>query len=90
MGQILLRKLSMPAAVSGVLALTTYHVQVLTRLSSGYPIWYWWLAWEILATQKQDQMKDKLKSNMGVWVVRWMIMYGIIQAGLFASFLPPA
>ena len=29
-------------------ALTSYHVQIITRLSSAYPVWYWWLADRLL------------------------------------------
>ena len=89
-GHIVLRRLSIPSATLGVLAFTTYHVQVLTRLSSGYPVWDWWLAWEIVETQKQARAEGALRRNLGIWVVRWMVMYGVIQAALFASFLPPA
>ena len=77
----LLSKVALPQAVLAVLAITNYHVQVITRLSSGYPVWYWWLACAII---------DRTQSLRPSLVVRWMTMYGMIQGGLFASFLPPA
>ncbi|KAK7719367.1 ER membrane glycoprotein subunit of the GPI transamidase complex-like protein [Diaporthe eres] len=63
------------------LAFTSYHVQIITRLSSGYPAWYWWLA---------ACLRSPKTSNMGGGLVVFMIMYASIQAVLFASFLPPA
>ena len=77
---IFLRQVAVPQAILAILAVSNYHVQIITRLSSGYPLWYWWLAW-------------RLTERDLVWsphIVRWMVMYGTVQAGLFACFLPPA
>jgi GPI mannosyltransferase 2 len=71
--------LALPQLVLAILALTSYHVQIITRLASGYPIWYIWLA-KLLQTDPKNT----------TWIVRWMILYGLVQAGLYASFLPPA
>ncbi|KAK4151926.1 GPI mannosyltransferase 2 [Chaetomidium leptoderma] len=62
-----------------VLAATTYHVQIITRISSGYPLWYWWLAGSVIRGEKT-----------GTRNVMFMIIYATIQAVLFSSFLPPA
>ena len=86
--QAVARRFAIPQIVLVALALTSYHVQIITRLSSGYPIWYWWLASLIL--------KDHTTTFMGRrWspafvISRWMVIYAIVQGGLFASFLPPA
>lgn len=86
-GMAVARRLAVPQFVLGLIALTTYHVQVVTRISSGYPLWYWWLASRIV---------DQRPVRLGKWdipmktVVRWMVLYAFIQAGLFAAFLPPA
>ncbi|KAG8157562.1 hypothetical protein KVR01_012604 [Diaporthe batatas] len=64
-----------------VMAFTSYHVQIITRLSSGYPAWYWWLA---------ACLRSPKTRGMGSGLVVFMIMYASIQAVLFASFLPPA
>ncbi|KAL8734793.1 MAG: hypothetical protein Q9181_003037 [Wetmoreana brouardii] len=45
------RCLAIPQLILAILALTTYHVQVITRLSSGYPLWYWWLASKIVGKE---------------------------------------
>jgi len=66
-------------AMLTVLAVTNYHVQIITRISSGYPLWYWWVA-EQLST----------KQRLGKGIVVFMVMYASIQGVLFASFLPPA
>jgi GPI mannosyltransferase 2 len=66
-----------------VLALTIYHVQIITRISSGYPVWYWWVARCLMD-------KDRKKVKMGEGIVIFMVMYAMIQGALFASFLPPA
>lgn len=64
-----------------VLAFTSYHVQIITRLSSGYPLWYLWLA---------PRLFDPKTSRGGSVIVKFMVMYAAIQGVLFSSFLPPA
>lgn len=66
--------------VLAALAVTSYHVQVITRLASGYPLWYFWLAKQLEASE----------SSKARGVVTYMVMYATIQGALFASFLPPA
>lgn len=81
---------SMAAAqvLLSVLTLTSYHVQIITRLASGYPLWYWWLAGQLVKGQKPG---DGAKGGFsGSGFVVFMVMYASIQAVLFASFLPPA
>ncbi len=62
-----------------VLATTSYHVQIITRISSGYPLWHWWLAGLLIRGDKT-----------GGRVVMFMVIYASIQGALFTSFLPPA
>ncbi|KAL7929070.1 GPI mannosyltransferase 2 [Trichoderma chlorosporum] len=64
-----------------VLAITNFHVQIITRLASGYPVWYWWVA---------NSLSNGETRKMGSVVVVFMVMYAGIQGGLFASFMPPA
>ena len=63
------------------LAVTTYHIQIITRIGTAYAIWHWWLAMKL---------QDKQNSRFGSRIVVFMIMYAMIQGALFASFLPPA
>ena len=72
-----LRNLAFSQLVLTMLTLTTAHVQIITRISSAYPVWMWCLA--------MSQKGALLGSSIG-----FIVMYTIIQAGLFASFLPPA
>ncbi|KAK4166648.1 GPI mannosyltransferase 2 [Cladorrhinum sp. PSN259] len=65
--------------ILAVLAMTMYHVQIITRISSGYPLWYWWLAGRL-------SRGEKTASH----IVKFMVVYASIQGVLFASFLPPA
>lgn len=64
-----------------VMAFTRNHVQIITRLSSGYPAWYWWVA---------ACLRSPKTRKMGGGIVVFMVMYACIQGVLFASFLPPA
>ncbi|KAL2119659.1 hypothetical protein VTJ04DRAFT_6620 [Mycothermus thermophilus] len=66
-----------------ILALTSYHVQIITRLSSGYPLWYWWVAGKLVSSEE----RDRVLANR---IVMFMVMYAAVQGVLFASFLPPA
>lgn len=79
----LLFRLALPQLTLALLALTTFHVQIITRISSGYPLWYLVLAREITD-------EDMKRTRFTEWTVRWMVMYALIQGVLFASFLPPA
>ncbi|OHW97780.1 GPI mannosyltransferase 2 [Colletotrichum incanum] len=78
---------SMAAAqvLLSVLAITTYHVQIITRIASGYAVWYWWVAGCLL-----DDGADGKRRDLGGKTVTFSVMYAAIQGVLFASFLPPA
>lgn len=79
--QRLLRSMALAQLVLTALAITTYHIQIITRISSGYPLWYWWLA---------NLLSHSETAGTGKNIVLFMIMYASIQGALFASFLPPA
>jgi phosphatidylinositol glycan class V len=79
--RLLVRTLAVVQTLLAVLAITNYHVQIISRLSSGYPVWYWWVA---------SCLMDKQRQSLGYGVVVFITMYAAIQGGLFASFLPPA
>jgi GPI mannosyltransferase 2 len=119
-------RLALPQLVLTVLATTTFHIQIINRISSGYPLWYIALANAMIchddkprievedehANIKRDQNSSiskpakpqpliesglekllpsfRASRNQPQWIVRSMIMYAIIQGGLYASFLPPA
>lgn len=75
----LIRSTAAAQVLLAVLAATTYHVQIITRISSGYPVWHWWLAGRLVQGDKT-----------GSRIVMFMVIYASIQGALFASFLPPA
>lgn len=80
--------MALPQLVLAALALTNYHVQIVTRLSSGYPLWILWLASIILEESETNLLERKWR--LGKALTRWIVLYALIQGGLFASFLPPA
>jgi phosphatidylinositol glycan class V len=75
-----LQSLSIVQLMLVLLTLTTAHVQIITRISSAYPVWLWYAA--ALCRQKNTLL-------FGL-IVKFMVIYAVIQGGLFASFLPPA
>ncbi|KAI1410669.1 glycosyltransferase family 76 protein [Hypoxylon sp. FL1857] len=79
--QLLFRSMALTQLILAILAVTSYHVQIITRISSAYPLWYWWLA---------GLITNERTSTFGGKVVRFMVMYSAIQTPLFACFLPPA
>lgn len=78
---LLLGALALTQLLLAGAAVTTYHIQVITRISSGYPLWYFWLA---------QKLTCPATTKTAGGVVMYMVMYAIIQGALFASFLPPA
>lgn len=77
----LIRSMASAQLLLTVLAITNYHTQIITRISSGYPLWYLWLA---------NQLSHDKTAGFGKNFVIFMVMYAGIQGALFASFLPPA
>lgn len=82
---LLLQKLALPQIALATMAITSYHVQIITRLSSGCAVWYWYVASQAIASKEASN--GARESHV---VVKWMVMYALIQGVLFASFLPPA
>jgi phosphatidylinositol glycan class V len=79
-GLLILRNLAVSQLLLTLLTLTTAHVQIITRISSAYPVCLWYLSAQL------EEGTSPLAGN----VVRFMVIYAIVQGGLFASFLPPA
>lgn len=86
--QACLVRLALPQAILAVLALTSYHVQIITRQASAYPLWYLWLASCLLREGKRGRGESCFVKPGHL--LHGMVLYGVIQASLFASFLPPA
>jgi phosphatidylinositol glycan class V len=75
-----IRNLAVSQLMLVILTSTTAHVQIITRISSAYPVWMWYVA---------TSCREENALFVGR-IVEFMIIYSVIQGGLFASFLPPA
>lgn len=75
-----IRNLAVSQLMLVLLTSTTAHVQIITRISSAYPVWLWYLA--VSCWEEKTLLVDR--------IVKFMVVYSVIQGGLFASFLPPA
>ncbi|KAI7700229.1 hypothetical protein KC353_g16006 [Hortaea werneckii] len=112
-----LPRLAVPQLILVVMAGTSFHVQILNRISSGYVVWYFLLAvWIQLesdasetvvegpakdeADARTDEKQKQFAGSMvgssfarrlrPEWLFRAMVMYALVQGGLYACFLPPA
>lgn len=97
-----LQRFALPQLVLVALAATSFHCQIINRISSGYPIWYLILAIEMVEGGADGEGQpalglfrmlgnyDRLPFARPKWVVRGMVMYAVVQAALYGSFLPPA
>ncbi|KAJ5183659.1 GPI mannosyltransferase 2 [Penicillium capsulatum] len=81
----MLFRLAVPQGLLAVMALTSYHVQIINRISSGYPLWYWYLV-----STAMDNFQDRHKHRGLPVAAQAMVAYALIQGVLFGSFLPPA
>lgn len=81
-------RLALPQLLLALPALTHYHVQIITRLASGYPALYVWVARAAVEGRTLRLLGRELA--LGRLVVSFFVMYAIVQGALFASFLPPA
>lgn len=91
--RILMARFALPQVVLSVLALTSFHVQIINRIASGYPVWYITMACAIHAPElavKGNCVQLRLLARYSQWLVRASVMYALIQGGLYASFMPPA
>ena len=102
----LLLSLIIAQGALAVLTLTSYHVQIVTRLSSAYPVWYIWLAAALCPAYSaarrdgsagRDEGAGELGldpgapgQKYGLAIVTYMVLYATIQTVLFACFMPPA
>jgi phosphatidylinositol glycan class V len=74
------------------MATTSFHVQIINRISSGCALWYIVLA--VLVVDRSGRPQQGLPGVLGgrnrEVLVRVMVAYAIVQGGLYAAFLPPA
>ncbi|EZF35377.1 hypothetical protein H109_01077 [Trichophyton interdigitale MR816] len=83
-------RLALPQVVLATLAVTHYHIQIVNRISSGYPLWYWFLASSLVTENRSKTSLTPPSLISSHVIIRVIVMYALIQGCLFASFLPPA
>lgn len=82
-------RLALPQLILACAAITNYHVQIINRISSGYPVWYWFIA-SLMSDQPVSAISSSSQRKSAQILIRLMMAYGLIQGVLFANFLPPA
>ncbi|KAB8213763.1 GPI mannosyltransferase 2 [Aspergillus novoparasiticus] len=84
-----LTRLAAPNGLLAVMAFTSYHVQIINRISSGYPLWYWYIICQVFGHVADSSSVVKRSQTFSI-AIQGMVIYAIVQAVLFGSFLPPA
>jgi phosphatidylinositol glycan class V len=83
-----LPELALPQLLLAVTATTSFHIQIVNRIASGYPVWYLLIAtWLVDRQVAYATMKPSREEQ---WIVRGVVVYALSQGMLFANFLPPA
>jgi phosphatidylinositol glycan class V len=75
------------------MATTSFHVQIINRISSGCALWYVILAVLVAGDDGRGPQQQGLLGLLGgkkEVLVRAMVGYAVVQGGLYAAFLPPA
>ncbi|KAK5113293.1 hypothetical protein LTR85_010910 [Meristemomyces frigidus] len=106
--QYLLPRFALPQVILVGMAATSFHCQIINRISSGYPLWFFIIALEMCvidggswrdkgesARGRQGVSRlfgvyDRIPSAKPDWIVRGLMVYAVVQGGLYASFMPPA
>lgn len=96
----LLERLALPQLALALLAATNFHVQIINRIASGCILSYLVLAVAIHDASPRLACGHAraehyfplrwLSGKVPEVLVRGCVVYAVVQAGLFASFLPPA
>jgi phosphatidylinositol glycan class V len=82
-----LPELALPQLILAVTAVTSFHVQIVNRIASGYPVWYLVVATWLVDSQSTVRTGQSQKAR---WYVQGSIIYCVVQGMLYANFLPPA
>jgi phosphatidylinositol glycan class V len=85
-------QLAVPQIILAVMATTSFHVQIINRISSGCALWYIVLAVLVAGYNGRSPQQGLLGLLGGrkEVLVRAMVGYAVVQGGLYAAFLPPA
>jgi GPI mannosyltransferase 2 len=88
--QSFLVRLAITQGLLAILAVTHYHVQIINRISSGYPLWYWYVVSLAFTRRESGKVVSSGRCALFHAVTQTMAAYALVQAVLFGSFLPPA
>ncbi|CUM67804.1 uncharacterized protein PRCAT00005510001 [Priceomyces carsonii] len=66
-----------------ILGLLFWHVQILTRVSSFLPLCNWFIASLLISNNQKER-------STGMWIIKYSVVWNLVQTALFAEFLPPA
>jgi len=85
-------QLAVPQVILAAMAITSFHVQIINRISSGCSLWYIVLAVLVADHHSRGPQQGLLRLLRGrkEVLVRVMVGYAVVQGGLYAAFLPPA
>jgi phosphatidylinositol glycan class V len=88
-------QLAVPQIILAAMATTSFHVQIINRISSGCALWYVVLAVLVAGNDGRGLPQQGLLGLLGAGrrrevLVRSTVGYAIVQGGLYAAFLPPA
>lgn len=79
------------------LGITSWHVQILTRIGGFIPLPYWYLADKLIESNNRKKLVGKVfkkhgsdKLSVQKVVICWFFLYSVVQTALFSGFLPPA
>ncbi|KAK4624164.1 GPI mannosyltransferase 2 [Fulvia fulva] len=94
----LMARFALPQVSLAALAASSFHVQIINRISSGYPVWYIVLGMGVLRLNRSARPRppwypgrlSTFLARHSQWLVRSMVIYALVQGGLYASFMPPA
>jgi phosphatidylinositol glycan class V len=81
-------ELAVPQLVLAMMAIMSFHVQIINRIASGYPTWYLMVATWVVG--ENSLSGDAALRRRSQWIIRGMALYALVQGILFANFLPPA
>ncbi len=83
-----LPELALPQLMLAILAIASFHVQIVNRIASAYPIWY--VAISACSFGRRSKSSAETTWLQHPWAIRGLVMYALIQGMLYANFLPPA
>ena len=92
-----LRPLLLMTGLFLFLGITSWHVQILTRVSGFIPLSSWYLACKLIESNNSAGLRGKFYKagvSLGVpiekVIITWNFLWIVVQTALFAGFLPPA